>query len=161
MTHKQKVLELLRDGKPHTHMELYRLGCVAHSRVADLRRDGWRIACTKEMVRGERVSVYRLQLDESAAPRLAGSSSCTEPSADSWEDGSVIFRRDLEQPDGAPSSSEQLSIPVEVNPRNAARLTHGEAVRVQTHEFPRRDGQPASFRSGASCFHPADKEAAA
>lgn len=42
-THKQKVLDLLRDGRPHTHLELYRLGCVAHSRISDLRRDGHRI----------------------------------------------------------------------------------------------------------------------
>lgn len=43
MTHKQKVLGLLRDGRWHTHHELYRLGCVAHSRISDLRKDGWQI----------------------------------------------------------------------------------------------------------------------
>lgn len=43
MTHKQRVLALLSDGQPHTHHELYRLGCVAHSRVSDLRRDGHEI----------------------------------------------------------------------------------------------------------------------
>ena len=40
MTHKQKVLRLLGDRQPHTHHELYALGCVAHSRIADLRKDG-------------------------------------------------------------------------------------------------------------------------
>lgn len=43
MTHKQKVLRLLSDREPHTHMELYALGCVAHSRISDLRRDGHQI----------------------------------------------------------------------------------------------------------------------
>lgn len=80
VTHKQRVLELLRDGRPHTHHELYRLGCVAHSRVADLRRDGHRIECRLEMVAGERVSVYRL-LDEAAGsfPSPAVSSSSAAP----------------------------------------------------------------------------------
>jgi hypothetical protein len=47
MTHKQKVLALLSDGRPHGHMELYRLGCIAHSRIADLRRDGHVIECER------------------------------------------------------------------------------------------------------------------
>lgn len=40
MTHKQKVLRLLADRRPHSHHELYQLGCVAHSRISDLRKDG-------------------------------------------------------------------------------------------------------------------------
>jgi len=60
MTHKQKVLALLRDGKPHTHHELYALGCVAHSRVADLRRDGHNIVCWSQISHGGRVSIYQL-----------------------------------------------------------------------------------------------------
>lgn len=40
MTQKAKVLRLLSDRKPHTHHELYSLGCVAHSRISDLRKDG-------------------------------------------------------------------------------------------------------------------------
>lgn len=43
MTHKQAVLRLLSDRKPHTHHELYQLGCVAHSRISDLRKDGHKI----------------------------------------------------------------------------------------------------------------------
>jgi len=38
VTHKQRVLDLLKDGRPHSHHELYGLGCVAHSRISDLRR---------------------------------------------------------------------------------------------------------------------------
>jgi hypothetical protein len=40
MTHKERVLHLLSDRRPHSHHELYQLGCVAHSRVSDLRKDG-------------------------------------------------------------------------------------------------------------------------
>jgi hypothetical protein len=47
LTHKQRVLALLQDGKPHSHMEGYRLGVMLHSRVADLRRDGYRIECSR------------------------------------------------------------------------------------------------------------------
>lgn len=43
----ERVLELLSDGKPHSHMELYRLGLIAHSRVADLRARGYDIECAK------------------------------------------------------------------------------------------------------------------
>lgn len=43
-----RVLALLSDGKPHAHLELYRLGCVAHSRVAELRRRGHDIRCWRD-----------------------------------------------------------------------------------------------------------------
>lgn len=48
MSHKQRILDLLRDGKPHTHHELYALGCVAHSRISDLRSDGYTIECWRD-----------------------------------------------------------------------------------------------------------------
>jgi len=61
-THKQKVLDLLRDGRWHGHMEGYRLGVMLHSRVADLRKDGYEIVCK----RGAEGYLYRLvgSLDE-------------------------------------------------------------------------------------------------
>lgn len=43
MTHKQKVLRLLSDHKPHSHHELYDLHVIGHSRISDLRRDGHKI----------------------------------------------------------------------------------------------------------------------
>lgn len=46
-THKARVLQLLSDGRPHSHLELYALGCIAHSRVADLRRDGYDIQASR------------------------------------------------------------------------------------------------------------------
>lgn len=48
MTHKAKVLALLSDGLFHSHMEGYRLGVMLHSRVSDLRKDGYVIECRKD-----------------------------------------------------------------------------------------------------------------
>ncbi len=48
MTHKQKVLRLLSDNQPHSHLEGYRLGVMLHSRVADLRKDGYTVKCWAE-----------------------------------------------------------------------------------------------------------------
>jgi hypothetical protein len=39
-----RILALLADGREHGHLELYRLGTVAHSRVSDLRRRGYVIS---------------------------------------------------------------------------------------------------------------------
>lgn len=65
MTGKERVLRLLADGKPHGHMEGYRLGVMLHSRIADLRRDGYRIDCWREG--GE--YLYQLRpLEEAAGP---------------------------------------------------------------------------------------------
>jgi len=47
-THCDRVLDLLADGRWHSHLELYQLGTVAHSRVADLRRRGHRIDCRRD-----------------------------------------------------------------------------------------------------------------
>lgn len=65
MTHKEAVLRLLSDRKPHSHHELYALGCVAHSRISDLRRDGYRI----DQWREDGVYLYQLKgrLEEAAA----------------------------------------------------------------------------------------------
>jgi len=82
VTHCEKVLTLLSDGKPHTHHELYRLGVIAHSRVADLRRKGHNIACWTAREHGENVSVYQL------VGSLEGAAACGEyavPSSESSE----------------------------------------------------------------------------
>jgi hypothetical protein len=47
-THKARVLELLSDGLPHSHLEGYQLNVMLHSRVADLRRDGYRVECWRD-----------------------------------------------------------------------------------------------------------------
>jgi hypothetical protein len=62
VTHCERVLELLADGREHNHHELYALNVVAHSRVAELRSRGHVITCETQVdhVTHERVSVYRL-----------------------------------------------------------------------------------------------------
>lgn len=79
MSGKQRILDLLRDGKPHTHHELYALGCVAHSRISDLRSDGYTIECWRD---GDD-SVYRLALDgnRSSSPEPAAASGLFPSSA--------------------------------------------------------------------------------
>ena len=44
MTHCERVLDLLADGEPHSHHELYALNIIAHSRISDLRRKGYAIS---------------------------------------------------------------------------------------------------------------------
>lgn len=65
-THCDRVLDLLADGRWHSHLELYQLGTIAHSRISDLRRRGHRVDCRRDgdlylyrlvPVRGEGVSV--------------------------------------------------------------------------------------------------------
>jgi hypothetical protein len=62
VTQCQRILALLSDGRPHSHHELYALGCVAHSRVSELRKRGYRIDQWKD----GNLYLYRL-LGESAA----------------------------------------------------------------------------------------------
>lgn len=69
MTHNQRVLQLLSDGQPHTHHELYALQVVAHSRISDLRKQGKNIVQWAATENGERVYVYQLvALPEPAVP---------------------------------------------------------------------------------------------
>lgn len=42
------MLELLEDGEPHSHTEIYALNVVAHSRISDLRRKGYGIEQWRE-----------------------------------------------------------------------------------------------------------------
>jgi len=62
VNHKKRVMRLLKDGKPHSHLEGYELGVMLHSRVADLRRDGYAIRCWRE---GD---LYLYQLEGSQGP---------------------------------------------------------------------------------------------
>lgn len=48
MTHNERVLGLLSDHQPHSHLELYSLGVIAHSRVSDLRKRGYAIEQWRE-----------------------------------------------------------------------------------------------------------------
>lgn len=48
MTDCDRLLAVLQDGKLHSHSELYGLGMIVHSRVADLRARGHNIICRRE-----------------------------------------------------------------------------------------------------------------
>lgn len=48
MTGDERVLQLLSDGRPHSHLQLYDLRVVAHSRVASLRAKGHNIRCYRK-----------------------------------------------------------------------------------------------------------------
>lgn len=65
MTHNERVLALLKDGRPHSHHELYALHVVAHSRVSDLRKQGHDI----EQWREGDLYLYRL-LDRGGYVRM-------------------------------------------------------------------------------------------
>lgn len=66
MTHCERVLDVLADGEPHSHHELYALNVIAHSRVADLRRKGHTITHRRD---GD-TSYYQLvgSLGEQSSP---------------------------------------------------------------------------------------------
>ena len=75
MTHKQRVLQVLKDGKPHSHHELYQLGCVAHSRISDLRRDGHKITAWRD---GD-LYLYRLEAATFSSPAVSNSAPASNP----------------------------------------------------------------------------------
>lgn len=58
-----RVLALLSDGKPHSHHEIYAIGCVAHSRIDELRKRGHRISPARRV--GD-LYVYQLDTGEAA-----------------------------------------------------------------------------------------------
>lgn len=61
MTQKQRILEVLSDGRWHTATELYRTGCVLHSRISDLRnKDGYTIERRNVGGVGAEAHEYRL-----------------------------------------------------------------------------------------------------
>lgn len=69
-THCQRVLEILSDGRPHSHLELYALGTVAHSRISDLRKKGHEI----HQWRNGDLYLYRLVPSLASAPDSSHSS---------------------------------------------------------------------------------------
>lgn len=62
-SHEERILAVLADGEPHSHRELYRLGVMVHSRVAVLRKRGYRIACRKV---DDNTYEYRLESEAAA-----------------------------------------------------------------------------------------------
>lgn len=89
MSHDELVLDLLSDGKPHGHMELYALGVMAHSRVASLRRKGHVIECNKT----GGAYLYRLV----SSPDLCSVETGAQSPADSFPPGAVAAVTDSTQ----------------------------------------------------------------
>lgn len=79
MTHKQRVLELLSDGRPHSYQELYGLHVIAHSRVADLRADGHDIVCWRD---GDLYLYRLLDAGEAVCGASLASSGLGDPGVD-------------------------------------------------------------------------------
>lgn len=80
MTHCERLLAVLSDGREHDHHELYALNMIVHSRVADLRRRGYVI----EHRRDGELSLYRLvgSLDETQDGSQCGADgTCVSSSA--------------------------------------------------------------------------------
>lgn len=59
-TQYERILAVLKDGKPHTSAELYRTGCVLHSRISVLRKRGYVIELTRADGVGANSYLYRL-----------------------------------------------------------------------------------------------------
>ena len=71
----QRVLEILLDGREASTLEIA-LGarvCAVNSCVAELRENGFSIHCRQSSDSGERVWLYRLDLDDSATAAKAAS----------------------------------------------------------------------------------------
>lgn len=74
-THCERVLELLGDGNAHTHLEIYALGVVCHSRISELRRRGYVITTWHDSDPRTSERLYWHQLDaipEQGAAALRG-----------------------------------------------------------------------------------------
>lgn len=55
-----RILKLLSDGEWHGHHSLYAIGCVAHSRISELRKHDYNIEKRQFTVYGKQVWEYRL-----------------------------------------------------------------------------------------------------
>ena len=66
-----RILKLLSDGEWHGHHSLYAIGCVAHSRISELRKHGYVIEKRQFTVYGKQVWEYRLvgEVEASEYPR--------------------------------------------------------------------------------------------
>jgi hypothetical protein len=65
VTHNDKVLARLRRG-PATHLELYQLGVMAHSRIAELRRRGYPIPPAERVTAEDGTALYVYRLEDAA-----------------------------------------------------------------------------------------------
>jgi len=66
-----RLLAVLSDGREHSHLELYQLGMIVHSRVADLRKRGHVIHTWRERHPNGTRHMYRLVGTQPLAEREA------------------------------------------------------------------------------------------
>jgi hypothetical protein len=63
-SHCDRLLDALADGQPKSHLELYGLGIMVHSRIADLRARGYTFSVYSKLEgpigRKERLYYYKL-----------------------------------------------------------------------------------------------------
>lgn len=100
----QRLLEVLQDGRPHSHHELYRLGIIVHSRVSDLRKRGYGI----ELWREDDAYWYRLVARDSVPGGACSTVSRNQPLLGS--DCSPPPPASPERPPVAPAAQQQLEL---------------------------------------------------
>lgn len=72
MTQCERIVDVLRDGREHTAAELYRTGCVLHSRISDLRKRGYVIELSRTDGVGAESFLYRLVSAPKEMPSAGG-----------------------------------------------------------------------------------------
>jgi hypothetical protein len=83
VTHCDQLLQVLSDGRPHDHRQLYALGMIVHSRIADLRKRGHDITHWRE----DGTSFYQLAGTGSETRRPLGSTTVRVDTATPLFDG--------------------------------------------------------------------------
>lgn len=105
MTHNERVLGLLRDGKPHTHHEIYALYVVGHSRISDLRAQGHVI----EQWREGDAYLYQLQ-SSGGAISCAGTTAAPSETHAAASNDAAACPGVPDPPDPAPGLQLQLEV---------------------------------------------------
>jgi hypothetical protein len=117
VTQRQRVMSILNDGKPHTHHEFYGF-CVLHSRISELRKKGFNIACWRD---GDNY-VYKL------LPSLGAVRESEEVWADGTADPPTLGLPSAEQPTTGPAVSLLPSSLDEAQPVPTRQLEIWEAA---------------------------------
>lgn len=118
MTDCARLLEVLSDGKPHGHTELYGLGMIVHSRIADLRKRGHAIRSWRERrwdpVRKRAGFVHFYRLEDSSGPVAASGEQTPRTSLDS--EPSVSTPKVVEGPGACVASPSTPPVQLELVP---------------------------------------------
>jgi hypothetical protein len=85
----ERILAVISDGREHTAAELYRTGCVLHSRISDLRKRGYVIELSRADGVGAESFLYKLVATPEEATSAAVVSSGTAATAEPHPAASV------------------------------------------------------------------------